>query len=472
MPITGKHKLKGFGYTMAKLKRLASAVVSIAMAAVMLTSCNSGRYCMSYDNKDINSGVYIYNIMSELLNQQYMMYYTGEDSSKLMDKEIEGKKMSEFLEDTAMKNTKEYCALSEQFKKLGLSFSEEDKKSISSSATSAYNAQKSMFEEMGISKESIKMVIEQGKMRDSIFEYYYGKEGKNAVSDEELEKYVNESYLRYKVISISKSTKSDKAEKEKENKENEELIEKYFKQAEGKSFEDFDAVIEQYNKDVEEKNKAASDSTSSDTDSSSASTDSSSASTDSSSSDSDLSTVSLDSSKVGEPDSSSQADSSSQTDSSAASDDTSSVADTNSSAADEHDHEHDDDSSAADAENSKYKNESMVNYANLNESTLKEDYGKLLTKIKDMSQGKAEKFDNDSTYYIIIKGDVTQKSKEYVSENRDTVLKEMKDKDFDKMIEDWEKELNIKVDDNAIKRYSATSLFDRYTNYLSKNQKS
>ena len=48
----------------------------------------------------------------------------------------------------------------------------------------------------------------------------------------------------------------------------------------------------------------------------------------------------------------------------------------------------------------------------------------------------------------------------------------MKDKDFDKMIEDWEKELNIKVDDNAIKRYSATSLFDRYTNYLSKNQKS
>ena len=89
MPTTNKHYLKGFGYTMAKLKRLASAVVSIALSAVMLTSCNSGRYCMSYDDKNINSGVYIYNIMSELLNQQYMMYYTGEDANKLMEKEIE-----------------------------------------------------------------------------------------------------------------------------------------------------------------------------------------------------------------------------------------------------------------------------------------------------------------------------------------------------------------------------------------------
>ena len=276
---------------MAKLKRLASAVVSIALSAVMLTSCNSGRYCMSYDDKNINSGVYIYNIMSELLNQQYMMYYTGEDANKLMEKEIEGKKMPTYLEDMAMKNTKEYCALSTQFKELGLSFSDEDKKSISTSATNAYNAQKSMFEEMGISKESIKMVIEQGKMRDQIFEYFYGKDGKEAVSDDDLEKYVNESYLRYKTISISKSTKSDSSEKDKENKENEELIEKYFKQAEGKSFADFDQVIADYDKYVEEKNKKDTDSSKSD-DSSSSADDSS--------------------SKVGEPDSSSEAESSSQ----------------------------------------------------------------------------------------------------------------------------------------------------------------
>ena len=37
------------------------------------------------------------------------------------------------------------------------------------------------------------MVIEQGKMRDQIFEYFYGKDGKEAVSDDDLEKYVNES---------------------------------------------------------------------------------------------------------------------------------------------------------------------------------------------------------------------------------------------------------------------------------------
>ena len=63
---------------MARLKRLASAAVSVALAAVMLTSCSAGRYCMSYsDNKQVNSGIYIYNIISELINQQYMSYYTG-----------------------------------------------------------------------------------------------------------------------------------------------------------------------------------------------------------------------------------------------------------------------------------------------------------------------------------------------------------------------------------------------------------
>ncbi|MBR6984794.1 MAG: hypothetical protein IKH75_14955, partial [Ruminococcus sp.] len=63
---------------MSRLKRLASAAVSVAMAAVMLTSCSTGRYCMTYSgDKNVNSGIYIYNIISELLNQQYVMYYSG-----------------------------------------------------------------------------------------------------------------------------------------------------------------------------------------------------------------------------------------------------------------------------------------------------------------------------------------------------------------------------------------------------------
>lgn len=468
---------------MAKLKRLACAVVSAALTASMLTGCNSGRYCMSYGNKDVNSGVYIYNIVSELLSQQYMMYLTGEDTSEIMDKKVDGKDMASYLEDNAMKNTKEYCAITDQFDKLGLSLTDEENKTISSSANDTYNSQKDMLEELGISKESVKMVLKQSKMKDKIFNYLYDKDGKEEVPDADLEKYVSENYLRYKTISISKSTNKDDAEKEKENKEIEERIDKYFKQAEGLSFEDFDKVIETYDKDEEAKNKQDTTTTTSD-----------------------------DSSKVGEPDtttttaspetpaatsSSSAADSSSSSSSSSessSSSDSSSKADSlsssDSSSSDDHDHDHDhdltsdssskaDDSSAADntssstdttGETDKYKNETMVNYSTISESTLKEDYGKMMTEIKNMSTGKAVKYSNDSAYYIIIKGDTSERSKDYTSSNRASLLKEMKEKEFDKKIEGWEEDLNIKVDNSSIKRYSAKSLYNKYTDYLSKKK--
>ena len=64
----------------------------------------------------------------------------------------------------------------------------------------------------------------------------------------------------------------------------------------------------------------------------------------------------------------------------------------------------------------------MVNYASIDEDTLNTESGKMLTKIKEMGEGKAEKFENDDAYYIIIKGDVKQRSKEYAEENHDTLF--------------------------------------------------
>jgi hypothetical protein len=112
----------------------------------------------------------------------------------------------------------------------------------------------------------------------------------------------------------------------------------------------------------------------------------------------------------------------------------------------------------------------MVNYASYDEETLKSDYGKLLTEIKGMSLNKVTKYSNDTAYYLIIKGDVTQRSKEYASESRDTVIKEMKNPDFEKLIEQWEEDIKIKVDNASIKKYSAKNIYKKYSDY-SKNNK-
>ena len=134
---------------------------------------------------------------------------------------VNGKEMAVYLEENAMKKTKEYCAVTEKFKELDMELSDDDMKTVSSSATNAYNQQKDMYEELGISKESIKLMLKESKMKEKLFDYYYGKDGKQAPSDSDIEKYINENYVRFKSLSISKSTKSDEDEKKKENKENE-----------------------------------------------------------------------------------------------------------------------------------------------------------------------------------------------------------------------------------------------------------
>ena len=420
---------------MGRLKKSACAALSVALSAAMLTSCSAGRYCMSYDDdKQVNSGIYIYNIVSEMINQQYLTYYTGNTES-IMKKKVGDKEMAVYLEDTAMKNTKAYCAISSKFSELNLSLTQDETKSISDTATNAYNAQKDMFEEMGISKESIKNVITQSKMREKLFDYYYGKDGKEPVSDEDLEKYVNDNYLRFKTLSISKSTNSDETEKEKENKKLEATIDEYLKKAQGVSFDGFDDIIHEYEESVEAKSSTK---------------------------------------NVGDSDSSSQSDSSAADSSTADSSTTdSSTADsstTDSSTVDSSAAESGSDSSTTGEtqEKDKYEHENFVNYSTYDEEGLKTDYGKLLTEVKGLSQGVYTKYSNDSTYYIIIKGDASLRSSEYVSENRDTVVSEMKNDDFDKMVEEWEEEINIKVNDNSIKRYSAKNLYKRYTDYTSK----
>lgn len=461
------------------LKRLACAAVSVAMAASMLTGCESGRYVMSYGDTDVNSGIYIYSIISEMLNQQYNLYIKG-SSESVMDQKVDGKNMADYLEDKAMKMTKEYCAVTEKFKELGLELTDDELKSVSDSATDTFNSKKDMYEELGISKESIKLILKETKMKDKIFEYYYGKDGKEAPSDEDIQKYVTDNYLRFKSITISKSTNSDEEIKKKENEENKALAEKYFKQAEGKSFADFDEVISDYNKYVEEKNKQASGDSSSQGDTSSS--DQSSSQADSSSSAESASAADSSSSKVGDSDSSSQAESSSQTDSSSQSDsssqaDSSSKAD--SSSQDESslktDGSSQDESSAAEAaketEASKYPNESMINYAMYDKETLETETGKALIKIHDMSVGKVELFENEDGYYIMIKGDVSERAKGFAEENRDTIVKERYDKTFTETIEKWAEELDIKVDNTSIKKYTAKKLYNKYADYTTKNSK-
>lgn len=438
---------------MAKAKKITAALTAALLCTASLTACSDTSYVMTVGDSKINAGIYIYNELTEMSYQMTMMYYQNGITKDYFNQKVDGKAFDEYLSDYALTATKEYAAVVDKFNELGLTLSDEDIKSINDSISSTWDSQGEFYESEGISKESVKLALKGSKMREELFDHYYAEGGEEAVSDDEMVKYLDDNYLRYKSISFAKtkastdssssatdsSTDSADAANEEAKAERDEFLEK----AQGVSFDDFDSIIDEYNDYVASKNA---------TDSSSA--------TDSDSSALDSSTASDDTSSVSDIDTSSTA-----------SDDTSSVSDStadSSTAASDTDSSTDSSSSAHDP----YANEKMMNYGTMDDSQKDTTNGKILKEVSGMSTDVATAYEDDNAYYILIKGDIKDRDTEYAKDNHEDLLKEMKSDEFQEKLTSWVEKLDIKVNNKAIKRYTPKVVYDKQTEYYSKNNNS
>lgn len=438
---------------MAKAKKITAALTAALLCTASLTACSDTSYVMTVGDSKINAGIYIYNELTEMSYQMTMMYYQNGIKKDYFNQKVDGKAFDEYLSDYALTATKEYAAVVDKFNELGLTLSDEDIKSINDSISSTWDSQGEFYESEGISKESVKLALKGSKMREELFDHYYAEGGEEAVSDDEMVKYLDDNYLRYKSISFAKtkastdssssatdsSTDSAAAANEEAKAKRDEFLEK----TQGVSFDDFDSIIDEYNDYVA--SKKAKDSSSA---------------TDSNSSASDSSTASDETSSVAESDTSSTA-----------SDDTSSVSDStadSSTAASDTDSSADSSSSAPDP----YANEKMMNYGTMDDSQKDTTNGKILKEVSGMSTDVATAYEDDNAYYILIKGDVKDRDTEYAKDNHEDLLKEMKSDEFQKKLTSWVEKLDIKVNNKAIKRYTPKVVYDKQTEYYSKNNNS
>lgn len=435
---------------MAKAKKITAALTAALLCTASFTACSDTSYAMTAGDSKINAGIYIYNELTEMSYQMTMMYYQNGITKDYFDQKVDGKAFDEYLSDYALTATKEYAAIVDKFNELGLTLSDEDIKSINDSISSTWDSQGEFYEYEGISKESVKLALKGSKMRDELFDYYYAEGGEEAVSDDEMVKYLDDNYLRYKSISFAKtaastdssssstdsSTDSASAANEEAKAERDEFLEK----AQGVSFDDFDSIIDEYNDYVASKNSSSA----ADSDSSSAA---------------DSSTASDDTSSVSDIDTSSTA-----------SDDTSSVSDStaDSNSAVDSDSSTDSSSSTPDP----YANEKMMNYGTMDDSQKDTTNGKILKEVSGMDTDVATAYEDDNAYYILIKGDIKDRDTEYAKDNHEDLLKEMKSDDFQEKITSWVEKLDIKVNNKAIKRYTPKVVYDKQTEYYSKNNKS
>ena len=117
-------------------------------------------------------------------------------------------------------------------------------------------------------------------------------------------------------------------------------------------------------------------------------------------------------------------------------------------------------------------NEKMVNYGEMDDSQKDTTNGKILKEVSGMSTDVATAYEDDNAYYILIKGDVKDRDTEYAKDNHEDLLKEMKSDEFQKKLTSWVEKLDIKVNNKAIKRYTPKVVYDKQTEYYSKNNNS
>lgn len=433
------------------MKKLKKALAALAASAMMfsMAGCSDTRYAMTYNGGEkVNAGVYIYNLYTEMSYELTMAYYTTGAATIDLDSDKDGKKLREYLVEEARKATKEYAAITYEFNKLGLELTDEELSTVNDSVKSVWEQSGELLEEEGVSKESVRQVYKAQTMRTRLFDYYYAADGVEGVSDDVMKQYVEDNYVRYKAVKIPKSAAEDATEKDNENKENESVRDELLAKAEGMTFDEFDAIIDEYNayaqakqeKETSAEEDAADDGTVGPV----------------MGEETDTEVEAPEEEVPAEEGNESAAESESGLEEEAVLDEEEESVDVSELA-------------TADEDEAANSNEVMFNYGEMDEESKASENGKLVEFINGLDINKATAYDDDSFYYIVIKGDITENSADYAETNHDSLLQTMKGEEFQDKIDSWVDEIGISENSDAIKRYTAQAVYDKQSEYYNKH---
>ena len=471
---------------MEKLKRALAGFAACAVTASAAGCTSSTDYCITANGEKINVGIYINFLLNEMTNQMYTMYYNGTvtDLSECFDQEIDGVDFKTYVKEAAMDDVKNLAAVEAKFDELELTLSDEDQEELDESVASAWESEE-YYEYEGISEESLTRCYEYSYKYQAIFDYYYAEGGIEEVEESEIEDFLSENYIRYKLISIAKSTEEDEDTAEEEDAASLALFEGYLEEAQSLTFEEFDTIIDEYDayqeeieaeeEEDEESDEDSSDDSSEEDSSSDSEEDSSSedeseetSEGDTSSEDESEETSVASADEESSDEDSDESDTSSEDESSEDSSEDDSSSDEDSSEDSDEDSDSDDeDSEDEDEEEDEYANESMLNYSDYvdeDSDYYDEDYAAMIDEMLSADYGEATIYEDDDYYYLFVTADVLERE-DYIEDNKDTLLDEMKGEDFEDLLADWVDAMDISENTKATKKYTVQKVYDRQEEY-------
>lgn len=425
---------------MSLKKRIVAACAAVIMACSLVGCGNKTGYIMKTDGKEMASGVYISLMLTEYTNQIYTIYYSGGKLADSFEKQKVGDQlMSEYLEEYAYNTCLEIYAVEKKCEELGIELSDEEKKEINDAVNSAWDANKDFYEEMGISKDSLKRIQNFSYLTTNLFEGLYYEGGVEEVKLDEIKSYVKDNMLRYKMIYIKNDATDEEAAKK--------MSEKYMGYAEeGKTM---DELIEMYEKetseDTDEDTSTEEDATTEEDTSTEEDTTEEDSTTEEDKTEEDATTEE----DKTEDDTSTEEDSKEE-EKDEASDDKA-----------ESDEEDDEDKTPSELESEKYPNEYVRDKTGF-------EGDEFIEFIAGLEYKKISSYNDDNGYYIVERLDMSERT-EFAEANKESLISAMKTETYETLIKSLCDDVKVSKNEKSFDRYNALDVFERQDKWYEKN---
>lgn len=175
-----------------------AAAVSLSLGA---TACGGGddlSWSVKVGDRTASIGTYIYYLMGSY--ESAMNYMESEDDD-LFSLTIEGKPAEEWMRDRAIQSAKGQLVILDKWEEMGYDI-EDSRSNIDNYAKTLWGQTQSIYELNGVSYESFYTVIENNYISQELFKKLYGEGGEREVKDDDIMKYLDDTYASAMIISM------------------------------------------------------------------------------------------------------------------------------------------------------------------------------------------------------------------------------------------------------------------------------
>ena len=202
------------------VKKCAAAALAVTMCAQFTACGKDSIYSAEIDGVQVPAGVYIYYLQTAYYDAQDKVGEDTAETDSVADaaaaqteattttadmfyaQSIEGKNVKDWIIDTATDYCRTQVAIDKKFDEYGLALTDEEEQEAEMYCSQMWEYGGSYFTELGIGESSYRSIYMNNEKRSKLFEKLYSAGGEYAVSDDDLKAHLAENFALINYIDI------------------------------------------------------------------------------------------------------------------------------------------------------------------------------------------------------------------------------------------------------------------------------